>query len=59
MQLVTLVVIWVVLIRMHVVQAVVEGWADEDKELGFVEGRIVALAADARRARARFAPPRS
>ena len=55
LQLATIVFIWVVGIRMHVVQAVVEGWMD-DKELGFVERRIVALAADAKRAKARFAP---
>ena len=59
MQLATLVVIWVVLVRMHVVKAVVEGWADDDSELGFVESRVAALAAGARRARARFAPLRS
>lgn len=44
----------VMAIRLRVVQAVVEGWADDDRELGFIQGRIAAVAADAKRARARF-----
>ena len=55
LQLATIVLISVVVIRVHVVQAVVEGWMD-DKELGFVERRIAALAAGAKQAKARFAP---
>ncbi len=46
--------IWVAIIRVWVVQAVVEGWADDDSELGFIQGRIAAVAVDAKRARAQF-----
>ena len=46
--------IWVAMIRVWVVQAVVEGWADDDSELGFIQGRIAAVAVDAKRARAQF-----
>lgn len=56
LQLATPVVLLVWLIRMQVVRAVVEGWVDDDTELGFAERRIAALAAGASRARARFAP---
>ena len=46
--------LWVMAIRMRVVQAVVEGWVD-DREPGFIQGRLAAVAVDAKRARARFA----
>lgn len=48
------------LICLHIAEAksaigrVVVGWADDDSELGFIQGRIAAVAADAKRARARF-----
>ena len=45
----------VVTIRVRVVQAVVEGWADDDSELSFVQGRIAAVAATAKRAKSQFA----
>ncbi len=49
----------VMAIRICVVQAVVEGWVDDDRaELDFFMGRIVALAVDATRVKARFAPSR-
>ena len=60
LQLATVSLTLVVAIRMRVVQAVVEGWVDDDRvELDFFMGRIAALAVDARRAKARFAPSRS
>lgn len=42
-------------VRTQIVRAVVEGWLDDDAQLGFVERRIAALAANAKRANARFA----
>lgn len=42
-------------VRIQVVRAVVEGWLDDDAQLGFIERRIAALAANAKRANARFA----
>lgn len=56
LQVVAATAFWVMAIRMRVVQAVVEGWVDDDSELGFIQGRIAAVAVDAKRARARFAP---
>ena len=45
----------VMVVRIQVVRAVVEGWLDDDAQLGFIERRIAALAANAKRANARFA----
>ena len=45
----------VMAVRIQVVRAVLEGWLDDDAQLGFVERRIAALAANAKRANARFA----
>lgn len=42
-------------VRIQVVRAVVEGWLDDNAQLGFIERRIAALAANAKRANARFA----
>ena len=42
-------------VRTQIVRAVVEGWLDDDAQLGFVERRIAVLAANAKRANARFA----
>lgn len=55
LQLATVILLWVVLIRTRIVHAVVEGWVDDDcAELDFLQRRVVALAVDAKRARARF-----
>lgn len=56
LQLAMVAALWVMIVRAQVVQAVVEGWADDDSELGFVQVRVAAVAANAKRARARFAP---
>ena len=55
LQLTALSLLWAMVIRNQVVRAVAEGWTDADKQLGFIERRIAALAADAKRASARFA----
>ena len=55
LQLATTILLWVVLIRTRIVHAVVGGWVDDDRaELDFLQRRVVALAVDAKRARARF-----
>lgn len=55
LQLPVVALLWAMVIRTQVVRAVVEGWLDDDAQLGFVERRIAALAAKAKRANARFA----
>lgn len=55
LQLATLGLLSATMVRTQVVRAVVEGWIDEDRQLGFIERRIAALATEAKRAKARFA----
>lgn len=55
LQLPVVALLWAMVIRTQVVRAVVEGWLNDDAQLGFIERRIAALAANAKRTNARFA----
>ncbi len=56
LQVTTLGLLWAMMVRTQIVRAAVEEWIDEDRQLGFIERRIAALATEAKRAKDRFAP---
>lgn len=58
LQLTSVALMWAMVGRVQVVRAIVEGWLDDDAQLGFIERRIVALAANAKRASAHFTSTR-
>ena len=58
LQLTSVVLMWAMAVRIQVVRAIVEGWLDDDAQLGFIERRIAALAANAKRASAHFTSTR-